>query len=114
MTARIDRETESFQNILQEELVNITNQYFDNERKAVLDERKQVEEAYNQKIAEYKRAINTLKENNAVEQFSALEKDLEMTVKEYEQSLKVFDDKLTEIAMLQTQVLAYMKISPAA
>lgn len=37
-----------------------------------------------------------------------------MTVKEYEQNLKMFDSKLAEISMLQTQVLAYMKISNAA
>ncbi|SHN24925.1 hypothetical protein [Chitinophaga sp. CF418] len=76
---RIERESQDLQNTMQEELVTTTSQHFDNERKTNLDERKQVEEAYNQKISEYKRAINTLKENKAVDHVATLEADLEMT-----------------------------------
>lgn len=112
MNNELDRETQTFQKNMQEELVGTTNQYFDNQRTDIIGERKKVEEAYNVKISEYKKGITTLKENNAVEQVKTLEAELDSVVREYEQNLKPFDERINQVSLLQTQVLSYLKVTP--
>lgn len=114
MNNELDREVKAFEKDLQEGLVGTTNEYFDDQRNTILGERKKVEEAFNQKIAEYKKAINTLKANNATDHVKTVEAELDATVKEYEQNLKIFDERINQISLLQTQVLAYLKLTPSA
>lgn len=113
MNNDIDRETIFFQKSMQEEIINTTNQYFDSQRSNIIEERKIVEVAYNEKIAEYKKGIKTLKETNAIEQVKTLESELDTIVKEYEQNLKTFDEKINKVSLLQTQVLSYLKVAPS-
>lgn len=110
----LDRQTQTFQKSLQEELVDTTNQYFDSQRTTIIKERKKVEEAYNGKISEYKKGISTLRENNAVEQVKILEAELDTIIRDYEQNLKTFDERINQVSILQAQILSYLQVMPAA
>lgn len=84
---------------------------FDGIRQQLIEERGKVSVQFDDAIAKMKTAIKTLKENNAVDEVAALEKQLGELVTNYTDVLKDIDNGIEELNREQKRVMEEIKFS---